>query len=50
MIETISAYLDKLPLIAGYEQQLASAIAFVTVIAIAFIVHFATIRHCDSFN
>ena len=42
MIETISTYLEKLPLIAGYEQQLASAIAFVTIIVIAFIVHFAT--------
>ena len=42
MIETISTYLQKLPLIAGYEQQLASAIAFVIVLAIAFIVHFAT--------
>jgi len=42
LIETISKYLEKLPLISGYEQQLASAIAFVVVIAIAFIVHFAT--------
>ncbi len=42
MIEVISKYLEKLPLIAGYEQQLASVIAFVAVIVIAFIVHFAT--------
>ena len=42
MIETISNLLEKLPLIAGYEQQLASVIAFVSVIMIAFIVHFAT--------
>lgn len=42
MIETISSHLQKLPLIAGYEQQLASAIAFVIIIVIAFIVHFAT--------
>jgi miniconductance mechanosensitive channel len=42
VIETISHYLEKLPLVAGYEQQLASAIAFLFVIVIAFIVHFAT--------
>jgi miniconductance mechanosensitive channel len=42
VIEVISKYLEKLPLIAGYEQQLASVIAFVAVIVIAFIVHFAT--------
>ena len=42
VIETISKYLEKLPLIAGYEQELASAIAFVFVMVIAFIVHFAT--------
>jgi len=42
VIEVISKYLEKLPLITGYEQQLASVIAFVAVIIIAFMVHFAT--------
>ena len=42
MIEVISKYLEKIPLITGYEQQLASAVAFFAVIVIAFIVHFAT--------
>lgn len=42
MIETIISYLDKIPLISGYEKQLASVIAFVFIIIIAFIIHFAT--------
>ena len=42
MLEIISKYLEKLPLVAGYEQELAAVIAFAFVIVIAFIVHFAT--------
>jgi len=42
VLEIISKYLEKLPLVAGYEQELAAVIAFAFVIVIAFIVHFAT--------
>ncbi len=42
MIEAIRKYVEKLPLFEGYEQPLASVIAFVSVLVIAFIVHFAT--------
>ena len=42
MTETISNYLQKLPLVAGYEQPLASVIAFIFVIVMAFLIHFMT--------
>ena len=42
MIEAISPYLKKIPLIAGYEQELASVIAFFFVLSIAVLVHLTT--------
>lgn len=42
MIETISNYLLKLPLVLGYEQPLAAAIALLFVISISVLIHITT--------
>jgi miniconductance mechanosensitive channel len=42
VIEVINAYLKKIPLVAGYEQELTSVIAFVFVLGIAVLVHLMT--------